>query len=111
MNPQRMVKRAVMKGKEVLMFDFTNIDQYSGESLCNIALGSRKDEKLENRMKRNLTWWITYAKIVDKGTNRTCEVRENMLHDVSITDGKVMLEMALSDHFNQSLKFTYFVEV
>lgn len=52
-----------------------------------------------------------YKKIIDKGTNKICEVQDNMLHDVSITDGKVMLEMALSDQFNQSLKFTYFVEV
>lgn len=108
MNPEA-VKRAVMKGKEVLMFDFTNIDQYSGESLCNIALavvdGTGKPYEEEFNLVDN------YAKIVDKGTNRTCEVRDNMLHDVSITDGKVMLEMALSDHFNQSLKFTYFVEV
>lgn len=108
MNPEA-VKRAVMKGKEVLMFDFTNIDQYSGESLCNIALavvdGTGKPYEAEFNLVDN------YAKIVDKGTNRTCEVRDNMLHDVSITDGKVMLVMALSDHFNQSLKFTYFVEV
>ena len=108
MNPEA-VKRAVMKDKEVLMFDFTSIDQYSGESLCNISLavidGTGKPYEAEFNLSDN------YARIIDKGANKTCEVRDNMLHDVSITDGKVMLEMALSAHFNQSLKFTYYVEV
>lgn len=108
MNPEA-VKRAVMKDKEILMFDFSSIAEYSGENLCNISLAVVDGTGTSCETEFNVT--NNYKKIIDKGTNKICEVQDNMLHDVSITDGKVMLEMALSDQFNQSLKFTYFVEV
>lgn len=108
MNPEA-VKRAVMKDKEILMFDFSSIAEYSGENLCNISLAVVDGTGTSCETEFNVT--NNYKKIIDKGTKKICEVQDNMLHDVSITDGKVMLEMALSDQFNQSLKFTYFVEV
>ena len=97
MNPEA-VKRAVMKDKEILMFDFSSIAEYSGENLCNISLAVVDGTGTSCETEFNVT--NNYKMIIDKGTNKICEVQDNMLHDVSITDGKVMLEMALSDQFN-----------
>lgn len=103
------VKRVVLKQKELLSFDFTNVNQYSGETNCDISMavidGTGKPYETEFDIATN------YSAIKDKGKKKNCVVSENIIKDVSISDGKVQLELIPTDRFNSSLKFMYYVEV
>lgn len=103
------VKRIVLKNKEILAFDFTNVDQYSGEKICDISLsiidGMGKAYESEFSIKDN------YLSIFDKNAKVNCQVEGNIIRDVCIDEGKVNIEMSTTDKFNSSLKFMYYVEV
>ena len=103
------VKRAVLKGKELLQFDFTNVAAYSGETVCDIAMevvdGTGKPYEKEFDISEN------YSEILDKGQGKLCRIEDNKIKDISIMDGKILLEMKTAERFNNSLKFMYFVEI
>ena len=108
MHPEA-VKRVVLKNKEILLFDFTNVSQYAGENVCDISMavinGTGKPYETEFRIADS------YATITDTGQQKKCVVADNIIKDVSITDGKVQLELVPTASFNNSLKFMYYVEV
>lgn len=103
------VKRVVLKEKELLQFDFTNVMAYAGETVCNISMvvidGTGKPYEKEFDLGKN------YLQIVDMGQKKPCNVEDNKIKNVSIVDGKIQLEMKITDYFNSSLKFMYYVEV
>lgn len=103
------VKRVVLKEKELLQFDFTNVMAYAGETVCNISVvvidGMGKPYEKEFDLSKN------YLQIVDMGQKKLCNVEDNKIKNVSIMDGKIQLEMKITDYFNGSLKFMYYVEV
>ena len=103
------VKRAVLKGKELLQFDFTNVTAYAGETVCDIGMevvdGTGKPYEKEFDINEN------YSEILDKGQGKMCRIEDNKIKDVSIMDGKILLEMKTAERFNNSLKFMYFVEI
>lgn len=108
MHPEA-VKRVVLKQKELLLFDFTNVSQYDGETICDISMavidGTGKPYEREFDITAN------YSDIIDGSRNTHCVVLDNIIRDVSIADGKVQLELHPTDNFNNSLKFMYYVEV
>lgn len=108
MHPES-VKRIVLNNKEILAFDFTNVEQYSGEKICDISLsvidGTGKAYESEFNVNDS------YSNIYDKNANKSCKVNRNIIRDVVINEGKVNIEMITTDKFNSSLKFVYYVEV
>ena len=108
MHPES-VKRVVLKNKEILLFDFTDVSQYAGETLCDISLavvdGTGKVYETEFSVADN------YSTIIDTNQHKECVVIDNIIRDVSITDGKVCMELIPTASFNNSLKFMYYVEV
>lgn len=103
------VKRVVLREKELLQFDFTNVTAYAGETVCNISMvvidGTGKPYEKEFDLSKN------YLKIMDMGQKKLCNIEDNKIKNVSIVDGKIQLEMKVTDYFNSSLKFMYYVEV
>lgn len=108
MHPEA-VKRVVLKSKEILLFDFTNVSQYAGENVCDISMavidGTGKPYETEFSVVDN------YSIIKDTSQQKRCVVAGNIIKDVSISDGKVQLELVPTVNFNNSLKFMYYVEV
>lgn len=108
MHPES-VKRVVLKNKEILLFDFTDVSQYAGETLCDISMavvdGTGKTYETEFSVADN------YSTIIDTSQQKKCVVVDNIIRDVSITDGKVWMELIPTTSFNNSLKFMYYVEV
>ena len=46
------------------------------------------------------------------GQKKICKIEDfNKIKSVSIMDGKIQLELKVTDYFNNSLKFMYYVEV
>lgn len=103
------VKRIVLKNKEILKFDFTEIEQYAGEKICDISFsvidGTGKAYESEFDIKTG------YYSVIDKNIGRACKIEGNIIKDVTINEGKVNMEMSIADKFNKSLKFMYYVEV
>lgn len=103
------VKRLVLKEKEILIFDFTNIDQYYGETVCDISIsvidGTGKSYESEFDIK------ASYSRILDRKNGNVCNVSRNIIKDVTINEGKVQLDLYITEQFNRSLKFMYYVEV
>ena len=103
------VKRIVLKDKERLVFDFTKVEQYSGENVCDISLfvidgtGKLYDSEFDVQ--------TSYSEIMDKNNGKRCPVVRNIIKDVTIVEGKVDIEMKITNRFNRSLKFMYYVEV
>ena len=52
-----------------------------------------------------------YLQIMDMGQKKLCNIEDNKIKNVSIVEGKIQLEMKVTDYFNSSLKFMYYVEV
>lgn len=48
---------------------------------------------------------------MDMGQKKLCNIEDNKIKNVSIVEGKIQLEMKVTDYFNSSLKFMYYVEV
>lgn len=103
------VKRIVLNNKEILAFDFTNIEQYSGEKSCDISLSviDGTGKVYESEFSVN----SSYSNIYDQNAKKSCKVNRNIIQDVVIEEGKVNIEMFTTDKFNSSLKFMYYVEV
>lgn len=103
------VKRVVLREKELLQFDFKNVTAYDGETVCNISMvvidGTGKPYEKEFDLSKN------YLQIMDTGQKSLCNIKDNKIKNVSIVDGKIQLEMKVTDYFNSSLKFMYYVEV
>lgn len=103
------VKRIVLREKELLQFDFTNVMEYVGETNCNISMvvidGTGKPYEKEFNLGKN------YREVMDIGQKKICKIEENKIKNVSIMDGKIQLELKVTDYFNNSLKFMYYVEV
>lgn len=103
------VKRVVLREKELLQFDFTNVTAYAGETVCNISMvvidGTGKPYEKEFDLSKN------YLQIMDMGQKKLCNIEDNKIKNVSIVEGKIQLEMKVTDYFNSSLKFMYYVEV
>lgn len=103
------VKRVVLREKELLQFDFKNVTAYDGETVCNISMvvidGTGKPYEKEFDLSKN------YLQIMDMGEKNLCNIKDNKIKNVSIVDGKIQLEMKVTDYFNSSLKFMYYVEV
>lgn len=108
MHPEE-VKRVVLEKKEILMFDFTNNEQYSNENKCDISMAVI--DGMGKKYEKEFDVCMNYSDILDKGENKHCIVEKNIIKDVSIVDGKVQLEMKITGQFNNSLKFMYYVEV
>ena len=108
MHPEE-VKRVVLEKKEILMFDFTNNEQYSNENKCDISMAVI--DGMGKKYEKEFDVCMNYSDILDKGENKHCIVEKNIIKDVSIVDGKVQLEMKTTGQFNNSLKFMYYVEV
>ena len=108
MHPEE-VKRVVLEKKEILMFDFTNNEQYSNENKCDISMAVI--DGMGKKYEKEFDVCMNYSDILDKGENKHCIVEKNIIKDVSIVDGKVQLEMKTTGQFNNSLKFMCYVEV
>ena len=108
MHPEA-VKRAVLPGKEILRFDFSRQAHYDGETSCDISIavmdGTGKTYETEFDIMSN------YTEITDVLQNCPCTVERNTIKNVSVSDGKVHLEMRTAESFNRTLKFMYYVEV
>lgn len=103
------VKRIVLREKELLQFDFTNVMEYAGETNCNISMvvidGTGKPYEKEFNLGKN------YREVMNIGQKKICKIEDNKIKSVSIMDGKIQLELKVTDYFNNSLKFMYYVEV
>lgn len=108
MHPES-VKRIVLNDKEILAFDFTEVEEYSGETICDISLSviDGTGKAYESEFSVN----TSYSKIYDHNAKKTCTVHKNIIQGVVIDEGKVNIEMFITDKFNSSLKFMYYVEV
>lgn len=52
-----------------------------------------------------------YQEVMDIGQKKICKIEDNKIKNVSIMDGKIqLLELKVTDYFNNSLKFMYYVE-
>ena len=103
------VRRAVIKDKELLTFDFSKDDMYTGENTCDICL------KVIDGIGKPVDYTYNiegiYTKVLDKMSGKYCEVSGETIKDVSVLDGKASLEIKTSEKFNPNFKFMYFVEV
>lgn len=108
MNPES-VKRIVLKNKEILVFDFNGVEQYLGETICDISFslidGMGKGHESEFNVSDN------YSSIYDCNAKTNCNVEKNIIKNVTIVGSKIKLEMEITNKFNSSLKFMYYVEV
>ncbi len=108
MNPES-IQRLVLKDKEILQLDFSGNKQYDGEKTCDVSLavidGAGREYDTELNVEQS------YPEIRDKNTGKPCKVINNMIKDVVIQNNQIHLEMKMSDQFNRSLKFVYYVEV
>ena len=52
-----------------------------------------------------------YREVMNIGQKKICKIEDNKIKSVSIMDGKIQLELKVTDYFNNSLKFMYYVEV
>ena len=99
----------MLKDKEILRLDFSGNKQYDGEKTCDVSLavidGAGREYDTELNVEQS------YPEIRDKNTGKPCKVINNMIKDVVIQNNQIHLEMKMSDQFNRSLKFVYYVEV
>lgn len=107
-HPDR-VERLIIRDKEYVKFDFTDIDEMKKVKLCDITLsvidGMGQEYDNEFNMKDN------YEYVIDKATGRKCKIEDNLIKDVKVVKGNVQIELKLKENYNKALKFMYYVEV
>ena len=103
------VQRIIVEDVEILCFDFSELDGYSNEDICNVGFvmidGTGKEVDEDYNVSKN------YDYVEDQNTHKNCMTEGNLIKDVSIRNSKMKVKMQLSKQYNSNLKFSYFVEV
>lgn len=104
-----MVERLILGDKEVIKFDFTQSEQRIKDALCNISLAVIDGMGVEYDNEFNIT--DNYSAVSDLNSGKSYGIANNAIKDIEIRNGVAELQMKLTDTFNRSLKFVYYVEV
>ncbi|MFJ7637899.1 hypothetical protein [Peribacillus sp. NPDC097225] len=107
-NPE-IVERLIVGSNEIVHFDFTDSKEINKEVSCNISLAIIDGMGIEYADEFNLQ--NNYSRVIDGTNGNECKVENNIIKDVSITQGVSKLKLELKNSFNKSLKFVYYVEV
>lgn len=103
------VQRIIVENEEILCFDFTELDGYTNEKICNVGFviidGTGKEVDEDYVVNKN------YDCVLDVNTHKNCVTEGNIIKDVSIKNSRLQIKMQLSKQYNSNLKFSYFVEV
>lgn len=103
------IQRIIIGDVEILCFDFSELDGYSNEDICNVGFviidGTGREVEENYVVNKN------YDCVEDENTHKICRAEGNIIKDVSIKNGKMKIKMKLSKYYNHNLKFSYFVEV
>lgn len=107
-NPYR-VERLLLQDQEFIQLNLTGSEDVGEAKKCNLKFniidGMGKEYLDEFNMKKN------YRSAIDKNTNHTCVIEQDVIKNVSINKGVVNLQLALTPKYNRALKFVYYVEV
>ncbi|WP_404469631.1 hypothetical protein [Sutcliffiella horikoshii] len=107
-NPN-MVERIILGNREILKFDFTQSDQITNETSCDISFsiidGMGVEYSNEFKIRDN------FSTIADLNSGVNYDFTDNVIKNVRITNGVAELQMQLKGSYNKSLKFVYYVEV
>jgi hypothetical protein len=104
-----IVKRIIVANNEMVEFDFRDSKEISKEQTCDISLSIIDGMGVEYTDEFNLL--ENYSRAIDRMTGNECKVENNIIKDVSITQGLAQLQLELKSNYNKALKFVYYVEV
>jgi hypothetical protein len=104
-----IVERIIVANNEMVQFDFRNSKEISKETSCDISLSIIDGMGVEYTDEFNLL--ENYSLAVDRMTGKECKIENNIIKDISITQGMAQLQLGLKSNYNKALKFVYYVEV
>jgi hypothetical protein len=104
-----IVERIIVANNEMVQFDFRNSKEISKETSCDISLTIIDGMGVEYADEFNLL--ENYSTAVDRMTGKECKIENNIIKDISITQGMAQLQLGLKSNYNKALKFVYYVEV
>jgi hypothetical protein len=104
-----IVERIIVANNEMVQFDFRNSKEISKETSCDISLSIIDGMGVEYTDEFNLL--ENYSKAVDRMTGKECKIENNIIKDISISQGMAQLQLGLKSNYNKALKFVYYVEV
>lgn len=104
-----MVERLILGDREVIKLDFTQSEQRIKNARCNISLAVIDGMGVEYDNEFNIT--DNYSAVSDLQSGKSYGIVDNTIRDIEIRNGVAELQMKLTDTFNRSLKFVYYVEV
>jgi hypothetical protein len=104
-----IVERIIVANNEMVQFDFRNSKEISKETSCDISLTIIDGMGVEYTDEFNLL--ENYSTAVDRMTGKECKIENNIIKDISITQGMAQLQLGLKNNYNKALKFVYYVEV
>jgi hypothetical protein len=104
-----IVERIIVANNEMVQFDFRNSKEISKETSCDISLSIIDGMGVEYTDEFNLL--ENYTTAVDRMTGKECKIKNNIIKDISITQGMAQLQLGLKSNYNKALKFVYYVEV
>jgi hypothetical protein len=104
-----IVERIIVANNEMVQFDFRNSKEISKETSCDISLSIIDGMGVEYTDEFNLL--ENYSRAVDRMTGKECKIENNIIKDISITQGMAQLQLGLKSNYNKALKFVYYVEV
>jgi hypothetical protein len=104
-----IVERIIVANNEMVQFDFRNSKEISKETSCDISLSIIDGMGVEYTDEFNLL--ENYITAVDRMTGRACKIENNIIKDISISQGMAQIQLGLKSNYNKALKFVYYVEV
>jgi hypothetical protein len=104
-----IVERIIVANQEMVQFDFRDSKEINKEKSCDITLSIIDGMGVEYTDEFNLL--DNYSRAIDRMTGKECKVENNIIKDVSITQGVAQLQLELKRNYNRALKFVYYVEV
>jgi hypothetical protein len=104
-----IVERIIVANNEMVQFDFRDSKEISKEASCDISLAIIDGMGVEYTDEFQLI--ENYGRVIDRLTGNECKVQNNIIKDISITQGMAQLELELKRTYNKALKFVYYVEV
>ncbi len=104
-----IVSRLIVGHKEILKFDFKDIEEIKESTLCDISLAVI--DGMGNEYTNEFNMINNYKNVIDKHTRKECLIQNNIIKDIIIEDRTAEIELELHEEYNKSLKFLYYVEV
>jgi hypothetical protein len=104
-----IVERIIVANFEMVQFDFRDSKEISKEASCDISLAIIDGMGVEYTDEFHLI--ENYGRVIDRLTGKECKIENNIIKDISITQGMAQLQLELKITYNKALKFVYYVEV